>query len=388
MHKKQKKPFLKILGFACLMVILSGLFSGCSAGVIPQDSAIPPLPVSESNNIKPLDYSILAKNVFRNPELRFESIDLQQGLSNSTVTVGAQDARGVLWFGTYDGLNKYDGYQFTVFRHDAEDQFSISDNIIYDMYADLQGSLWVATDYGLNRLDINTQKFEQYFHRPYDPTSLSDNVVNVIQPDQDGSLWIGTETGLNRFNPENGLAKQYINQNPDINLVLANVIYSLFQDRDGILWVGTASGLFLFDPQTEIFSKPPQKVLPFFEETKLAVHTITLLKSGALWIGTSNGVLAVSPDRFNVRSYTVRNLDRSSLSDSTVRTIYEDQYVLKVSLSGLNLFNPPPYVPTQRMPLWSSKTERIKSSLRLVGICAYCWKRVVSSVSGLSRYNP
>ncbi len=342
MQKKYKQSFFKFLGISCLVIFLSGFFSGCSSSVIQQDTEVPPLPVGDPENINPLDYSILAKNVFRNPELRFESIGLQQGLSNSTVTVGAQDARGVIWFGTYDGLNKFDGYQFSVFRHDAEDQFSISDNIIYDLYADQQGSLWIATDNGLNRLDINTQKFEQYFHRPYDPSSLSDNVINVIYPDQDGSLWIGTETGLNRFTPENGLAKQYINQNTGINLVLANVIYSLYQDGEGIVWVGTASGLYLFDPDTETFSEPSQKLKPLFTQSKLAVHTITSLKSGAIWIGTSQGVLAVSPDRLSVRSYTVRDLDRSSLSDTTVRTIYEDYYGLiwVGTNNGLNLYNP------------------------------------------------
>lgn len=342
MLKKRKRSTIKFLLLIILIGSLSGLFSGCTNAGLVTESVVPPLPVSESGAINQLDYSTLAENVFLNPELRFESIGLQQGLSNSTVTSGVQDSRGVMWFGTYDGLNKYDGYQFSVFRHNAEDPYSISDNIIYDIAADSHGNLWIGTDNGLNRLDSQTQKFEQYFNRPFDPTSLSNNVINVILPDQDGSIWIGTETGLNHFNPDNGLAKQYINQNLGKNLVLANVIHALFQDSDGLIWIGTAGGLFLFDPVKEQFTEPAENLKAYFSQVNLAVYSFKVLNNGELWIGTAQGILVLSSDRLNIRSYTVRNLDSSSLSNSVVNTIFEDRYGLiwVATNNGLNLYNP------------------------------------------------
>ncbi|MEJ2349828.1 MAG: two-component regulator propeller domain-containing protein [Anaerolineales bacterium] len=101
--------------------------------------------------------------------LGFEHIAVEQGLSQSTIYSILQDSRGYLWFGTWDGLNKYDGRTFKVYRNDPEDPDSLSDNIVWTLYEDSSGTLWVGTDGGLNKFDPETDRFIRYQYDPDDP---------------------------------------------------------------------------------------------------------------------------------------------------------------------------------------------------------------------------
>ncbi len=128
--------------------------------------------------------------------LRFESLSLEQGLSQSVVNVTFQDSRGYLWFGTQDGLNRYDGYHFTIFRPDPDDPFSLSDRMILDIVEDAQGGLWVGTMLGgLNRYDRLSGTFTHYLHDPNNPDSLGGNCIRALEVDRDGMLWIGGDGG-------------------------------------------------------------------------------------------------------------------------------------------------------------------------------------------------
>jgi len=141
--------------------------------------------------------------------LEFERISLEQGLSQSVVTCILQDRKGFMWFGTMDGLNKYDGYGFTVYKHDAQDDNSLSDNSITALYEDRFGTLWIGTRDGLNRFDRMTECFTHYKHDAANPNSLGHNQVRAIYIDHAGTIWIGTSGGLNKliFAKNNGQAQ-------------------------------------------------------------------------------------------------------------------------------------------------------------------------------------
>ena len=111
-------------------------------------------------------FSINRKSNAQNESLHFEHIGFEEGLSNENVTAILQDSKGYIWFGTMDGLNKYDGYSFTKYRFDPFDSNSLSQNFIYTILEDKYGSIWVSTFEGLCRFDRSTEKFTRYKPSP------------------------------------------------------------------------------------------------------------------------------------------------------------------------------------------------------------------------------
>ena len=139
-------------------------------------------------------------------QLWFEHLSLEDGLSQSHVFAILQDSRGFMWFGTENGLNRYDGYRFTVYLQDPEEPASLSENNIRCLFEDRSGRLWIGTvEGGLNRFDPLEEQFFHYRNDPKDVSSLSNNRVWSIGEDGNGILWIGTlGGGLDRFDPESG----------------------------------------------------------------------------------------------------------------------------------------------------------------------------------------
>ena len=171
-----------------------------------------------------------------------------------------QDSQGYMWFGTEDGLNRYDGYNFTVKRHDPEDPVSLSDGWITALVEDVSGTLWIGTrEGGLNRYDRQLNQFTNYRNDPQDPSSLSADEITAIYQDQDAALWIGTAGGgLDRLVPstssgqalseaegvdqENDRCIQYRHDPDDPDSLSSNAISAIYQDQEGVLWIGTEDG--------------------------------------------------------------------------------------------------------------------------------------------------
>jgi len=130
-------------------------------------------------------------------ELQFESLTVEHGLSANSILTTLQDSRGFLWIGTIDGLNRFDGYNFTVYKNIIGDSNSISDNKIRSLYEDKSGTIWVGTwEGGLNKLDREKEKFTHFKHDSTNPNSINHNGVNSICEDNLGNLWIGTGGGI------------------------------------------------------------------------------------------------------------------------------------------------------------------------------------------------
>ncbi len=143
--------------------------------------------------------------------IRFDTLSIEDGLSQSTVRAIYQDSQGFMWFGTEDGLNKYDGYNFTIYKHDSENPDSLSDNTITALYQDKHGNFWIGTASGLERFKREDQTFQHFLYSPDNANSLQGTFVNAIVEDSQGYLWIGTtDGGLNRFDPAKEAFSHYL----------------------------------------------------------------------------------------------------------------------------------------------------------------------------------
>jgi two-component sensor histidine kinase/ligand-binding sensor domain-containing protein len=190
----------------------------------------------------------VAWTTYRAP-VRFEALSIEQGLSQSSVVAILQDRKGFLWFGTDNGLNRYDGYGFRVFRNDPSDPDSIGDSRIVTLLEDRRGRLWVGTNYGgLNLLDRDREAFVRARLDPANPRSLSGNGVTSVLEDQSGDIWVGTSgNGLNRLarGPANGGPfefDRFAHDPSDPASLGGNSVNALYEDRFGDIWVGLDEG--------------------------------------------------------------------------------------------------------------------------------------------------
>ncbi|MGE5250732.1 MAG: two-component regulator propeller domain-containing protein [Bacteroidota bacterium] len=273
-----------------------------------------------------------------NPSIRFERIGIDQGLSQSSVTAILQDSQGFLWFGTQDGLNRYDGYSFAVYRPNEDVPGSLSDRWISGMVEDSQGFLWVGTRQGgLNRFDPRTGMFAAYRHEGRDEASLSSDQVRALLIDSRATLWIGTDSGLDRFDPAAGDFKHYTSANGLSN----NSITALYQDGLGALWVGTRDGLTRFDMDSVSFQVYRADPATIGTLTSNHITAIQGDNEGDLWVGTDDGLNRL--DRYTSRFKHYQHDDSvpHSISGDSVSSLYLDpRGGLWVGTSeGLDFFN-------------------------------------------------
>ena len=313
----------------------------------------------------------------QNYELEFEHISIENGLSQSTVFTILQDRNGFLWFGTQDGLNRFDGYNFKVFKHDPTDSLSLSDNWVTSISEDHTGNIWVGTlggglcqfdpvrekfstylytsdnkdnavynrvqvvledsdrqlwvgteGGGLNKLDSTRRQFTNFKHDPGNIESICGNSVGALLEDRAGNLWIGTYDGglsvIKKSNKESLIFDKYVHDPKDIYTLSSNHILSLFEDSSGKLWIGTDSGLNLYDPVNNQFWRFQHDPRDQFSLSNDAVYTIYEDVNQVLWIGTDGGINFYNQknDRFSKSVHDI--LKQNSLSNDLVRTILRD----------------------------------------------------------------
>jgi ligand-binding sensor domain-containing protein/signal transduction histidine kinase len=251
--------------------------------------------------------------------IRFKRISKEQGLSQVSVNCILQDSKGFMWFGTQEGLNRYDGYEFKYYKNDPEDSTTISDNYIWCITEDKSGILWIGTnDGGLNSFDPATEKFTSYKHDKNNNDSLSHNYVKSICEDHEGVLWIGTlGGGLNKFDRKTGKFKTYSAEATDLS---SNIVTSIIEDQSGTLWIGTDVGLNQYDPKTDGFIKIEDK------PNNLSNNNIRSLledRSGDIWIGTQEGGLNKFDRKTgNFKHFPIKN--KNVINHDNVSCLFED----------------------------------------------------------------
>ena len=221
-------------------------------------------------------------------------ISSSDGLSQSTVNCIIQDEHGFLWIGTQDGLNQYDGYNFTCYYNQPGDSTSLSDNYITSLCLAPDGSIWVGTmSGGLNHLDKKTGKFQRFQKNLSRQGSITDNTIWALTCDGNGNIYAGTNDGLNVYNPE---LQQFSYFNQNNSILPSRMVISLFNDDKGHIWIGTNKGLVRYELDSQNFS-PIEIISDNNGESNIIIWTINKDLRGNILLGTKNGIFQTINDK-------------------------------------------------------------------------------------------
>lgn len=277
------------------------------------------------------------------PPLQFDRITLEHGLPQSHILAIAQDQQGFLWFGTQEGLARYSGAGFRVYRHSPAKPESLSSSFITALVVDDGGYLWIGTgEAGLNRYNPKTDSFTAHRGDPDAADALPTDVVTAMTKASDGTIWIGTnDGGLTRLDPVTGAFKRAI-QPQDLNVGIDVTITAITEGKNGMLWVGTSgAGLLEFSPTKGVFTQYRREPGNRRSLASDEVTAILLDDQGTLWVGTNDGL-----DRFD-RSARAFAHHRSrpnapkTLSDNRVSVLFQDRAgrIWVGAQNGLNLLD-------------------------------------------------
>ena len=251
---------------------------------------------------------------------RSRAYGVEDGLSQSSVWSILQDRQGFLWFATADGLNRFDGYSFRVFRHVATDSTSLSNGNVWSLCQDKSGTIWMGTVAGIHRYDPPTETFVRLADQPrYKGTYLSAFARSILE-DHLGLLWFGTTDGLAILNPANGALRQIASSEfqPVGSLPGVTVLH---EDDNGDVWLANREYLFRYERKSGTLLRVPVGT----HDEKLAPLSSTKDHEGVYWFATQgHGVWSFNP-RFGLwQSFVHDPLTPTSLTDNYLRTICED----------------------------------------------------------------
>ncbi|MCE6987627.1 hybrid sensor histidine kinase/response regulator [Dyadobacter sp. CY323] len=223
----------------------------------------------------------------------FRHLTTNQGLSQNNVSSIVMDRRGFMWFGTRDGLNRYDGYNFTVYRNDPQNPHSIAHSVINTLFEDRKGRLWIGTeDGGLSLYDRQKDRFTNFQHDKQNPSSISDNKIMSIAEDGNGNLWIATGSGLNFFDLSKKTFKRYMHDAGNAESLSDDFVKTVLVDRSGTVWAGTQTGgINKLDGSRGTFRQYLHNPGDPNSLSKNEVNRIYEDMPGNLWVATENGGL-------------------------------------------------------------------------------------------------
>jgi signal transduction histidine kinase/ligand-binding sensor domain-containing protein/DNA-binding response OmpR family regulator len=296
--------------------------------------------------LKILSIIFLSLSVYpQNSDLNFEHFNVDKGLLSSNVPCLFQDRKGYLWFGTFYGIARYDGYSIVPYTHKEGDTTSITNAIVDAICDDSDGNLWVGHARGLDKFNPSIEAFTHYTLNSQMPLTDWSQHVLALHEDRNGVLWIGTGGGLYTFEKVTETFTWIKNDSTDPHSISSNSVNAIYEDKTGTLWFATGKGLNKFDKATNQFVHywyPTEKFKDITNNNNpYWVLSILEDREGTFWLGTTGGVVEfnLQTEKFDLYQNDTKN--SQSLANNTVLSICEDQTgLLWVSTKeGVDLFN-------------------------------------------------
>jgi len=265
----------------------------------------------------------------------FERITTKDGLSQSTVNYIIQDKKGFMWFATYGGLNRYDGYTFKVYSNIPGDKNSLSNNGITFLFEDRDGYIWIVNGFnaGLDKFDPVNESFTNYKNDPNDSTSISSNEVHSVMQDKSGNIWICTKNALNLLVCEKKNGKICTSFRRFYNTFTNATFFRAYEDRNGRLLI-FGDYLYDLDRKTNKFQKSIP--LPGYAYGKLSIRED---KSGNLWLGNlTNGLIKLVYNK-KKQSYESVKSDILEVTTNSILIDYKERIWISTENKGLFLYD-------------------------------------------------
>ena len=287
---------------------------------------------------------------------QFSNLSVKEGLSQNTVIRILQDSKNYMWFCTRDGLNRYDGTSFKIYRSSLTDENSISSSDVTSIAETKTGGFWIGTHSGLNYFDPKTEKFKRFFHFDNIKSSLSGSAIKHLLNDKWDNTWIGTTKGLDFYQKKTNSFKHIYNKDAiiwliqradgticfasvrdglfvydNINSKLTNYplpandyIYTLFEDSEHTLWAGMwSNSLKKLNTKTKTFEQVSLKMQNGASFNHEQIGYMVEYKAGFLMLATRKGLLI-----YDIKNKIVTqqlNIQNGQLKDEKVITLYKDK---------------------------------------------------------------
>lgn len=319
---------------------------------------------------------------------RFDLLSTQHGISQKTVQAIFQDSHGFLWFGTQEGLNKYDGQKITIYRNRPSDISSISNDVIRDIKEDRNGDIWVATSGGLNRYISEKNTFERV--ELQDRNNKNIQRLNSLFVDSQGALWVGSD-GNGIFKGIIEKSKVTFEQPKALSSIESDDIRIIFEDSRARLWIGTdGSGVVVLNKSDNSLSKFQNEPSSPKSLSHNRIRSITEDYKGRIWIGTRGG----GANKFeeltkSFERYSSSNQDSNSLSHNRVYQIFEDsrQKLWFATDGGLSIYkeNTNSFIRIQNIPSMHSSLSHNRVSSIFQDKSGLLW---FGTLSGVNKWNP
>ena len=273
--------------------------------------------------------------VAQKKEYNFINYTTKNGLNSNTTLAILKDKYGFMWFGTEDGLNRFDGNTFKEYRHKEKEASSIGRGSVTAIQEDKDGNLWIGTTIALSLYNRTLNNFTNYDFRRFGwiRSLLADHKVNI---------WVGTYSGLYYFNPKTKKVTIYRANAANINALRSDVIISIFEDSKNRIWVGTKAGLHLFNERTHTYKRFVHKDGDSSTLSNDNITTIAEDQHGNIWVGTEGGLnlMNLRNEKFKVFRYQQDNIASLS-SDRVYKMAFDIEGKLWVGTEyGLNIFDP------------------------------------------------
>ncbi len=229
---------------------------------------------------------------------RIENLTVEDGLSQNYIYSIFQDSRGFIWIGTKDGLNRYDGYGFRIYRNNSHDSTTLSNNNVSYITEDISGNLWVGTlGGGVNRYNHDKDNFTRFLHNENDTNSISDNFVKAIFCNTKNGVWIGSNKGHVDYIDQSGnKIIRYPFENFSLDYFGDNSINKLYEDSTGVLWIAsTFGGLDRFDRDKNVFENKLESEQLDIKYRRNHTNDILQKEDGSFWVAKYSGLFNYNP---------------------------------------------------------------------------------------------